>query len=217
MCSYPPVPVFDVDGDAYGWAEFKADVKRGRERLTEFNEQAQTGRQAQASTCRRCGRTLVLLPNSKTCLLCGMPNGAWRRSRAIRPRRAKAIAREAQLASGEPWTVTVGVAHPVAPGTWRAAEQHACRWMCANGYPDASLTRAGADGGVDVTSSGGVAQVKFQSAPVGIAALQQHYGLAAASGKRALFFSDSGYTKAALEFGRRHGVLMYSLSPVRRV
>ena len=47
------------------------------------------------------------------------------------------------------------------------AEDAAADWMRYLGFPDACRTPDGADGGIDVTSSRGVAQVKLEGKPTG--------------------------------------------------
>ncbi len=48
--------------------------------------------------------------------------------------------------------------------TWQDAEDFAEDWMRRNGYPDAHKTPSGGDGGIDVISSGAIAQVKHHAA-----------------------------------------------------
>lgn len=60
----------------------------------------------------------------------------------------------------------------------RDAEEAACAWMRDNGYPNARLTPRGPDRGVDVRSSLAVAQVKAETSPVGVEAIQRLLGIA---------------------------------------
>jgi hypothetical protein len=91
----------------------------------------------------------------------------------------------------------------------RDAEESACDWMRWLGYPDARVTRQGADGGVDVTSTHAVAQVKAQTAPTGRPDVQRIAGVAAAASKAALFFSLGGYTAAARSWGEQARVGLF--------
>jgi tetratricopeptide (TPR) repeat protein len=84
--------------------------------------------------------------------------------------------------------------------SWQAAEQMAQTWMFFFGYYDARVTQAGSDGGVDVVSSEAIAQVKFEQSRTGRPKLQELTGEAVTSGKKAFFFSLSGYTKNAVEW-----------------
>jgi TPR repeat protein len=96
-------------------------------------------------------------------------------------------------------------------GTWKEAEALAQRWMFFFGYHDAKLTRAGADGGVDVNSKSAVAQVKFEKVATGRPKLQELAGVAHDQGKSALFFSLSGYTKNAIRWAEqsRIGIALF--------
>ncbi len=91
------------------------------------------------------------------------------------------------------------------PADWKAAEEIARAHMCEIGLPDARLTGAGRDGGIDVTSSLGVAQVKMQAQPV-IAGLVQQLRGSRPDVAHHLFYSTSGYTSGALEAADRSGV-----------
>jgi hypothetical protein len=81
--------------------------------------------------------------------------------------------------------------------------------MRSIGFLDASLTGFGADGGIDVRSSWGVAQVKAEMKPVGRPAVQQLAGVASVEGCDALFFSLAGFTPDAIEWADRAGVALF--------
>lgn len=85
--------------------------------------------------------------------------------------------------------------------TPRAAEHLACEWMLHLGVADAVVTQQSVDGGVDVSSSTVVAQVKHYAAPVGVESLRALHGAAAVSQRRAVFFTLTGYTRSAISFG----------------
>lgn len=101
--------------------------------------------------------------------------------------------------------------------TWREAEVNCLDWMIRNGYRDVQLTKAGADGGLDIVSKTAVAQVKHHAKPVGISDIQRHYGIAQSAGKKALFFSTGGYTKAASTWALHHGMVCYKIPGFTRV
>jgi hypothetical protein len=89
------------------------------------------------------------------------------------------------------------------------AEQVAAEWMRHFGFTDARCTPGGTDGGVDVRSSGAVAQVKAQLTPVGRPELQALYGVARSEGRRPLFFSLMSYTAAALTWADEVGMALF--------
>lgn len=95
--------------------------------------------------------------------------------------------------------------------SWQEAERLAQKWMFYFGYHDSKLTRAGADGGIDVNSSRAVAQVKYENTKTGRPVIQALAGEAHNQGKEALFFSLSGYTKGATEWAEesRIGVALF--------
>jgi hypothetical protein len=84
--------------------------------------------------------------------------------------------------------------------TPREAELVAAEWMRYLGFHDARVTGPGADGGIDVTSAIGFAQVKMEGKPTGRPALQRLHGAAQPKGRCALFFSLRGYTSQAAEY-----------------
>lgn len=99
--------------------------------------------------------------------------------------------------------------------TWKEAELLVWDWMRRNGYPDAQLTPAGADGGVDVSAKGAAAQVKHHAKPVGLSYVQRLAGVANAEGKAALFFSVSGYTSAARRWAAANNVECFVYPPIQ--
>lgn len=91
---------------------------------------------------------------------------------------------------------------------FQSAEQLCARWLERRGEPLVRLTGAGADGGVDIESSRVVAQVKNFANPVGVQPVREIYGVAAAKGKTALFFSSGGFTKSAKDFAMQTGMAL---------
>ncbi len=94
---------------------------------------------------------------------------------------------------------------------WYDAEKMAMAWMQYWGWTDATLTRPGADGGIDVVASTALAQVKFWEKPVPRRDLQNLVGAASLfDGERALlFFSKAGYTTEAFSWGERARIAMF--------
>jgi hypothetical protein len=82
----------------------------------------------------------------------------------------------------------------------KKAEELCAEWLRKRGEHSAKTTNDGADGGVDIRSNKYVAQVKNYRGSVGVQPIREIYGIAAAEGKTALFFTSGAYTKAALDF-----------------
>lgn len=74
------------------------------------------------------------------------------------------------------------------------------------GAAGAGVTRLSSDGGIDAESADYLSQVKNYSGPVGVQEVRQLAGVAAADGRRPLFFAASGYTTSALEYGDRTAI-----------
>lgn len=95
--------------------------------------------------------------------------------------------------------------------TWQDAEVCAARWMQYWGFTDAVVTAAGPDGGVDVTATGALAQVKFQAVTVGSPDLQRLFGARGHALHRALlFFTGTGYSTRALEYAASAGIALFT-------
>ncbi|BEL06211.1 hypothetical protein Q0Z83_044020 [Actinoplanes sichuanensis] len=99
---------------------------------------------------------------------------------------------------------------PSLPTDWRTAEEIACVHMRGLGFQDAETTPPGRDGGLDVTASGAVAQVKMPALPVGAPAVQQLRGTRPLTANH-LFYSTSGYTAAAVEAADEIGVALFRI------
>lgn len=101
-------------------------------------------------------------------------------------------------------------------GSWQEAEHSAMLWMRAHGHPDAQLTPAGPDGGVDVVAASAIAQVKHYARPVGPRPIRELAGTALQPQhhrRRLLFFSTMGYSAPALSEGRALGIPLYQMGP----
>jgi uncharacterized Zn finger protein (UPF0148 family) len=182
-------------------------------------------RPSAVSSCRSCGRPLVVKSGVNRCMFCGRKKGFFQPAKkALTTRGAvkkanRAANRELNRAAKQ-IAETYQSANPGAPlgaMSWQVAEAVARDWMKQNGYRDARLTRPGADGGVDVESSDALAQVKHHAKPVRLPEVQRIYGIAVAERKKALIFGSAGFTPAAQEWANRHGVECYRFPPVRRV
>lgn len=92
--------------------------------------------------------------------------------------------------------------------TWQDAETLAAAHMRRYGFEDARSTASGADGGLDVVATFGVAQVKFLSAPVGRPVVQALRG-AAHGYEHAFFYALSGYTASAVQFADEAAVALW--------
>lgn len=95
------------------------------------------------------------------------------------------------------------------------AEQFAASQMREMGFPDAGVTRRGADGGIDVVARRAVAQVKWMHSKVGRPDLQRLYGARGAEhSKDMLFFAElispSPYTQDAVEYADEHGIGLFA-------
>ncbi|MEU4160581.1 restriction endonuclease [Actinoplanes sp. NPDC026670] len=103
-----------------------------------------------------------------------------------------------------------GPARPMLPTDWRTAEEIACLHMRGLGFDDAETTPPGRDGGLDVTASQAVAQVKMLALPVGAPPVQQLRGTRPLTANH-LFYSTSGYTAAAVESADEIGVALFRI------
>ncbi|GAB3631680.1 hypothetical protein GCM10027421_10330 [Microbacterium shaanxiense] len=94
----------------------------------------------------------------------------------------------------------------------RGAELIVCEWMRHLGALDAETTQFTGDGGVDVSSDAWIAQVKHYQGTVGVQSVRELVGVAAVDGRRALFFTSTGYAAGAAEFAERAGVGLFTYS-----
>lgn len=94
------------------------------------------------------------------------------------------------------------------------AEYLARDWMRAIGVTDAEVTQFTGDGGIDVVSSEWVAQVKNYRATIGIESVRALAGVAAASGKKPMFFTTGRYPSSAFAFAKSTGMALFRMVPV---
>lgn len=90
-------------------------------------------------------------------------------------------------------------------------EELCADWMRWYGFWDATKTRRGADGGVDVRAWNAVAQAKFQKARVGEPPLRDLAGVRAIQGvPYALFFAHApGFSEPAMTFAERSKIELF--------
>lgn len=92
-------------------------------------------------------------------------------------------------------------------------EEYCASWARWLGYEDAETTRYTQDGGIDITSSEMVAQVKFQALPVAVGPIRELNGVREPQSD-AVFFSLNGYTAGAINEARRLGVRLLVVRPL---
>lgn len=96
-----------------------------------------------------------------------------------------------------------------------AAEQMAAHAMRGMGYPDAQETPVGPDGGVDVRASRAIAQVKWRAAQTGRQEIQALVGARGLNHDlRLFFFSASGFSQQAVEYGEMMEVALFTFNVV---
>lgn len=95
------------------------------------------------------------------------------------------------------------------------AEQYVAAWMRHLGVPDASVTRASGDGGVDVESEYLIAQVKnYTAATVPIAEVRDLFGTATDRKKQAVLFTSSDVSAEGYLFAERNDIALLRYSAV---
>lgn len=93
--------------------------------------------------------------------------------------------------------------------TWSMAEELAVAHLQRLGFTDARRTAAGADGGLDASATGAVAQVKNHAQPVSAPDVQRLRG-AAHGLSRPVFYSRNGFTLQAVAFADRADVALFA-------
>lgn len=107
---------------------------------------------------------------------------------------------------------------PAAIQDWASAERNARNWMRYLGFSDAELTTGGSDGGVDVESTSGLAQVKYQAAIVARSELQKLVGSRmSAHHKKLLFFTGSAYSSKATEYAEVMDIALFTYDVFGRI
>ncbi len=89
----------------------------------------------------------------------------------------------------------------------RQAEFHVAELMRLMGAPDAQVTRASGDGGIDVVSRYYVAQVKHVAGAVAIKDVRELNGVR--GGRRPLFFTSGTYSRLSVEFANSVGMALF--------
>lgn len=93
----------------------------------------------------------------------------------------------------------------------REVEETCAQWMRYLGIRDAATNSYVKDGGIDIVSSGHIAQVKHFQAPVGIGPVREFAGVALVDGRIPFFFSTSGYTSGAVQFANETRIALFRL------
>lgn len=93
-------------------------------------------------------------------------------------------------------------------------EKYCCRWANELGARKITVTQQSIDGGIDLDGPEHVGQVKMHGVPVGVPSVRQLYGVAQSVGKKALFFTTMGYTRAAIEFANENDIALFVADPV---
>ncbi|WP_425005768.1 restriction endonuclease [Mycolicibacterium sp. S3B2] len=102
--------------------------------------------------------------------------------------------------------------------TAHEAELNAARVMREWGFVDAKATTGGSDGGIDVRSSGALAQVKWRGAQVSRDEIQKLYGARGLdSTKQLMFFAASGYSRPAITAANELRVALFTYDPLGHV
>ena len=119
-------------------------------------------------------------------------------------------ARQKHLSAG-PFRDSTGLPPPKFPeGISHEAAEHLCAdWMRFLGEADVRVTRVASDGGVDITSSRCVAQVKNYQGSVGVQEVRQLVGAASVDGRYPIFFTSGHYTRPAVEFAEQAAVRLF--------
>jgi hypothetical protein len=100
--------------------------------------------------------------------------------------------------------------------SWQQAEELAAAHMRSLGFLDATRTRDGADGGLDVVAENAVAQVKHHQAKTGAPDVQRLRG-AGHKFSNLLFYSSAGYTPAAVAAADELGVALFTYTTANQV
>ncbi|GAA4513829.1 restriction endonuclease [Brevibacterium yomogidense] len=96
--------------------------------------------------------------------------------------------------------------------TFEEAELYSAEVMHALGFRNVSITPPGSDEGIDVISDEAIAQVKMEGVKTSREKLQRLTGVCSVYGKRAVFFSLSGYTMQALEWAEKTGMACFEFA-----
>lgn len=96
---------------------------------------------------------------------------------------------------------------------WEDAEENAVEWVRWLGFARARRTPSGADGGLDIDGHGVFGQVKFHGRAIAPNLIQQLFGARGRREGEMFFFSNSGYTKAALDCADDLEVGCFQYSP----
>lgn len=104
---------------------------------------------------------------------------------------------------------------PAPPGqeygtSHEGAEALVAAWMRHLGAGDAQPTRFSGDDGIDVISSGYIAQVKNIAGAVPVEDVRAFAGAATLDGRTPLFFTSGTYTAGSVDFAGRSGLALFT-------
>ncbi len=156
---------------------------------------------------------------------CSCPSSRWRRPQASRScSSAAAVEARARCRAGGGdgggVVVAVGarrdtpsVAQSISIRTWRVAETFAVSVLRGWGHSDASVTKSGADGGVDVRGCRCAGSGQAPGRGHGTSRYPASVRRPRCGDRDLYFFSLSGYSPQAVEYAQQHGVRLFSYSP----
>ena len=89
------------------------------------------------------------------------------------------------------------------------AEAFVADWMRHLGARDVAVTRLSQDGGIDVTSTTHIAQVKNYAGSVGVPAIREMVGVASIDGRKPLVFTSGTYTAESIRTADAAGMPLF--------
>jgi len=91
------------------------------------------------------------------------------------------------------------------------AQTNACAWLRYQGFFDAGVVADPGTAGADIRGSDVVAQVKFTPKPATIDEIKELNAVMIATKRQGFYFSVSGFTEEAVEWGDMAGVMLVRL------
>lgn len=123
-------------------------------------------------------------------------------ARAYDPTQRRAATGVFTPAAPAPLPQLFGVSH-------EGAEHLVAQWMAHLGESDAQVTQFTGDGGIDVTSSHYIAQVKNYAGTVGVTEIREFAGVTMVDGRKPLFFTSGAYASGAVAFAEQAGIALF--------
>jgi hypothetical protein len=90
------------------------------------------------------------------------------------------------------------------------AERLCAEWMKHLGASDVLVTRATADGGIDLIADPYIAQVKNYAGTVGVIPVRELAGVASIQNREALFFTSGTYASGAIDFANQAQIALFA-------